>query len=110
MDYVGDRVMWLHQLKNVSSGMPTWTANSTATTSCRSSSSASTRRPVGLWAEGDWDGNGTFDSSDFVVAFTDGGYEQGPRTDMAAVPEPATWTLLVIGLVFWLFGRRTCAI
>ncbi len=61
------------------------------------------------WDEGDWDGNGDFDSSDFVVAFTDGGYEQGPRTDMAAVPEPAAWTLLVIGVVFWLFGPRTCA-
>ena len=29
--------------------------------------------------------------------------------DAAAVPEPAVWTLLVIGLVVWFFGRRTCA-
>ncbi len=64
---------------------------------------------VAGWAEGDWDASGTFDSSDFVVAFTDGGYDEGPRTDVAAVPEPSAWTLLVIGLVLWLFGRRTCA-
>ena len=51
------------------------------------------------WSEGDWNGDGVFDSGDFVVAFEDGGYEQGPRTDVAAVPEPAAWTLLVIGLV-----------
>ena len=61
------------------------------------------------WAEGDWDTSRTFNSSDFVVAFQDGGYEQGLRTDVAAVPEPAAWTLLAIGLVLWLFGRRTCA-
>ena len=29
-----------------------------------------------------------FDSDDFIIAFQDGGYEQGPRTDVAAVPEP----------------------
>ena len=61
------------------------------------------------WAEGDWDASGTFDSSDFVVAFQDGGYELGKRTDVAAVPEPGAWAMLVIGLVVWLFGRRTCA-
>ena len=59
------------------------------------------------WAEGDWDASGAFGSSDFVVAFQDGGYEQGPRTDAPAVPEPAAWTLLVIGLSLWLFGGRT---
>ncbi len=61
------------------------------------------------WAEGDWNGDGIFTSDDFVIEFQDGGYEQGPRTDVAAVPEPGAWTLLVIGLVLWLFGRRTCA-
>ena len=61
------------------------------------------------WSEGDWNGDGLFDSADFVTAFQDGGYEQGPRTNVAAVPEPAAWTLLVMGSVVWLFGRRTCA-
>ena len=40
------------------------------------------------WGSGDWDGDGDFTSSDFVIAFQDGGYEQGPRTGVAAVPEP----------------------
>ena len=65
-----------------------------------------TEQPA-VWSEGDWDASGTFESGDFVVAFQDGGYEQGPRTDVTAVPEPAAWTLLVIGLPLWLIGRRT---
>ena len=40
------------------------------------------------WSEGDWNGDGIFDSSDMVTAFADGGYEKGPRTDAVAVPEP----------------------
>ena len=42
-----------------------------------------------VWSEGDWDGNGKFASADFITAFQDGGYEQGPRTGVAAVPEPS---------------------
>ncbi len=42
------------------------------------------------WSEGDWNGDGVFNSDDFITAFQDGGYEQGPRTDVAAVPEPTT--------------------
>ena len=38
------------------------------------------------WASGDWNGDGDFDSSDFVTAFSDGGYEEGPR--VPGVPEP----------------------
>ena len=51
------------------------------------------------WSEGDWNGNGVFDSSDFVIAFEDGGYEQGPRTDAVAVPEPTSVLLLIPGLI-----------
>ena len=40
------------------------------------------------WAQGDWNGDGLFNSDDFVIAFQDGGYEQGPRPDVAVVPEP----------------------
>ena len=46
-----------------------------------------------------------FDSADFVTAFVDGGYEQGPRTDVAAVPEPGGVLLLFLGLVGMM--RRT---
>ena len=59
------------------------------------------------WAEGDWNADGVFESGDFVVAFQDGGYEQGPRTDVAAVPEPSGTLLWVVGLPLWLIARRT---
>ena len=62
-----------------------------------------------VWSEGDWNGDGVFTSNEFITAFQDGGYEQGPRTDVAAVPEPGAWTLSVIGVLLWLFARRTCA-
>jgi hypothetical protein len=46
---------------------------------------------VAGWAEGDWNGDRRFNSSDFVFAFEfayqDGGYEQDSRTPVA-VPEP----------------------
>ena len=37
-----------------------------------------------------------FDAADFVIAFEDGGYEQGRRTDVAAVPEPSAAVLLIL--------------
>lgn len=52
------------------------------------------------WSSGDWNGDGYFNSADFVLAFEDGGYEQGPRA-VAAVPEPTAtplWTLLLAGM------------
>ena len=60
------------------------------------------------WSEGDWNGDGNFASADFITAFQDGGYEQGPRTGAVAVavPEPAAWWLLAIGLLHCLLGRR----
>jgi hypothetical protein len=49
------------------------------------------------WRTGDWNGDKEFNSSDFVVAFGDGGYEQGPRAATAAVPEPSSLLLLLVG-------------
>ena len=57
------------------------------------------------WGTGDWNGDGDFTSSDFVTAFSAGGYEAGKRTAVAAVPEPATVTLTLLGLMA-LFGVR----
>ena len=59
------------------------------------------------WSDGDWNTDGFFSSDDFITAFEDGGYEQGPRTALAAVPEPSVSLLLVIGFPLWLIGRRT---
>ena len=50
------------------------------------------------WGQGDWNGDMSFDSSDLVVAFSDGGYEQGPPPP-AAVPEPTSIALMLIGIV-----------
>lgn len=58
------------------------------------------------WADGDWDGNGEFDSGDFVKAFSAGGYEQGPRAATAAVPEPASGSLLLIAMALLAAGVR----
>ena len=40
-----------------------------------------------------------FGTGDFVTALIDGGYELGPKQDVAAVPEPTSALLFVIGLV-----------
>jgi hypothetical protein len=62
------------------------------------------------WASGDWNGDGEFDTSDLVFALAEGGYEAGPRgaVAVAAVPEPASAMLLLLGTVIWL-SRRVLA-
>ena len=56
------------------------------------------------WASGDWDGDLDFTTRDFVAAFVDGGFEAGPRAAVAAVPEPSSLVLLMLG--FAVIGRR----
>ena len=51
------------------------------------------------WATGDWDGDGDATSSDLITALADGGYEQGPRAVANAVPEPASFLILMVGLL-----------
>lgn len=61
------------------------------------------------WATGDWNGDTEFSSGDMVFAFQSGGYELGPRTAAAAVPEPGSLGLLLIagiGLLRARLGRR----
>ncbi len=60
------------------------------------------------WAEGDWNGDQDFNSGDFITAFQDGGFEQGPRTAVAAVPEPATAGLTLVALASMLLAGRRC--
>ena len=57
------------------------------------------------WITGDWNGDREFDSSDFVTAFQGGGFEMGARPAVAAVPEPAAITLLLLAAP-WLLRRR----
>ena len=58
------------------------------------------------WSEGDWNGDGVFDSSDMVAAFADGGYEQGPRTDAVEAPEPGAWLTLLTAVSLLILRRR----
>ncbi|MCA9166220.1 MAG: PQQ-binding-like beta-propeller repeat protein [Planctomycetales bacterium] len=54
------------------------------------------------WATGDWNGDGDFTPDDLVAALADGGYEHGPRATVAAVPEPSSCLLFVVGaLLAW---------
>ena len=57
------------------------------------------------WITGDWNGDREFDSSDFVTAFQGGGFEMGARPAVAAVPEPAAITLLLLAAP-WFLRRR----
>ena len=56
-------VTWPKHLPQASTKGRGWTSGASSTTAAR-------------WSEGDWNGDGVFDSGDFVTAFQDGGYEQ----------------------------------
>ena len=47
------------------------------------------------------------DDRDFVAALSAGGYLQGQRGAVAAVPEPSSLLLLAIGCLPWLMVRRS---
>jgi hypothetical protein len=66
--------------------------------------SAGDRCLIDTW-HGDANLDGEFDSSDMATAFVDGGYEQGPRADAAAVPEPLSFDAFALGLLL-VFGVR----
>ena len=51
------------------------------------------------WNTGDWNADGEFTTADLVLAFQDGGFEIGPRGVVASVPEPSSWTLLMLGVI-----------
>ena len=59
-----------------------------------------------VWSTGDFNGDGHTDSGDLVAALSDGGYEIGPRAAVAAVPEPASASLLLLGTLALLSRRR----
>ena len=52
------------------------------------------------WGQGDWNGDGTFNSSDFVAVFSAAGYEMGPRPGgLQTVPEPSSIALILLGII-----------
>jgi hypothetical protein len=62
--------------------------------------------PTLKWASGDWDGDGDFTTTDLITALADGGYEQGSRAAVSAVPEPASFVMLMVGLIGIAIRRR----
>jgi hypothetical protein len=60
-----------------------------------------------VWSTGDFNGDGRTNSGDLVAALADGGYEAGPRTAVAAIPEPAAMSLAMLaGLALVRCRRR----
>jgi hypothetical protein len=51
------------------------------------------------WSTGDFNGDGRTNSGDLVAALADGGYEAGPAPAIAAVPEPNSLLLTIVGLL-----------
>ena len=101
-----DRVFWIDSINNSYFGDANLDGefNSSDLVTVFSAGKYETGEAAG-WAEGDWDGDMTFSSGDLVTAFQSGGYEQGPRAAVAAVPEPSSVVLLLIGLVAFLRRR-----
>ncbi len=99
VDFAGDRVMWLHDLKSVYVGDADLNGqfDSSDFVAVFVAGKYETGEAAG-WAEGDWDGDQQFGSSDFVAAFIDGGYEAGefPAAAVKAVPEPSSVVLLLL--------------
>ncbi len=58
------------------------------------------------WSSGDFNGDGRTNSGDLVAALSDGGYENGPRAAVAAIPEPASLVLLLLGSLGLSLRRR----
>jgi hypothetical protein len=60
-----------------------------------------------VWSSGDFNGDGRTNSADLVAALADGGYEAGPPPPAtAAVPEPASVGLLLMGVLLSALARR----
>jgi hypothetical protein len=59
-----------------------------------------------VWSTGDFNGDGRTTSSDLVAALAGGGYEMGPRAAVAAVPEPSSLALVLLGMLTGLGTMR----
>ncbi len=95
---IQDRTIWAKNLRGIYIGDANFDSefNSGDLVAVFTTGKYESGRDAG-WADGDWNGDGKFDSGDFVVAFSDGGYEAGPFMAAAAVPEPSSMTIVLLG-------------
>ncbi len=101
-----DRVVWVHDLRNVYFGDANLDGVFTTAdfVSVFQVGEYEDVTPLNSgWSDGDWNGDRDFTSGDFVTAFQDGGFEKGPRAAVAAVPEPSS-LLLLLGTLAPLFA------
>ncbi|MDG2385712.1 MAG: PEP-CTERM sorting domain-containing protein [Pirellulaceae bacterium] len=108
-----DRRVWVNDLKN------TWMGDANLNGAFDSSDLVAVfatakyeTTQAATWGQGDWDGNGVFDSGDLVEAFSNAGYNVGekpggPNPATAAVPEPSSILLLLIGSLMMLRLRKS---
>ncbi len=108
VDFDGDRIEWLHNLKGVYVGDANLDGefNTGDFVLVLGAGKYETQQPAG-WVEGDWNGDGVFGTNDLVVALSDGGYEIGPFPGgVQAIPEPSGWLLSVMAACSLLMLRR----
>ncbi|MCA9172093.1 MAG: PEP-CTERM sorting domain-containing protein, partial [Planctomycetales bacterium] len=103
-----DRTVWVEQLKKTYLGDSNLDGEFNSSDLVKIFSAGKYEADVSAgWEEGDWTGDDRFNSSDFVAALTAGGYELGPRAAVAAVPEPTSCLLALVGLgALGMFARR----
>ncbi len=108
VDYDGDRLTWLHELRKTYSGDANLDSqfDTQDFVEILTAGKYETEQEAG-WEEGDWNGDLYFDTGDLVVALGDGGYEKGPYSEAThAVPEPVSAWLLLLGVTCFLHHCR----
>ncbi len=107
-----DRVVWVNDFKNTWMGDANLDGlfNSSDLVTVFSFAKYETGEAA-TWEQGDWDGDQAFDSGDLVAAFGNAGYNAGqrpggPNPAAAAIPEPSSLVLLLIGLIALTRNRK----
>jgi hypothetical protein len=103
----GDRTVWVQDLRQTWFGDANLDGEFNSTDLVDVLASGTYEADVdSTWGTGDFDGDARTNSGDLITALADGGYEIGPRPAPAAVPEPASPTMLALSWLAALAVRR----